>query len=115
MFTPEATIGPFYPGVFALNSIPCDLSTVAPILAHRPQGESIRLSGRFIDSNGAPVPSLIVEVWQANAHGKYRHPLDRSERPLDPQFDGFARVRTNDDGIYELKTIKPGAHPIREG
>ena len=114
MFTPEATLGPFYPGVFALNSMPQDLSSVAPVLAHRPQGQPIRLSGKFIDSNGAPVPSLIVEVWQANAHGRYRHPLDRSERPLDPQFDGFARIRTSDDGTYEIQTIKPGAHPTRQ-
>ena len=115
MFTPEGTLGPFYPGVFALDSMPTDLSTVAPILAHRPQGTPIRLSGRFIDSNGAPVPSLIIEVWQANAQGRYRHPLDTSNRPLDPQFDGFARLRTRNDGTYELRTIKPGAHPVREG
>ena len=115
MFTPEATIGPFYPGVFALESMPRDLSAVAPILEHKPQGQPIRLSGRFFDSNGAPVPSLIVEVWQANAYGRYRHPSDRSDRPLDPQFDGFARIRTTDDGFYELRTIKPGAHPVSEG
>jgi protocatechuate 3,4-dioxygenase alpha subunit len=115
MFTPEATLGPFYPGVFALDSMTRDLSAVAPILAHRPQGQAIRLTGRFFDANRAVVPSLIVEVWQSNAHGRYRHPLDQSDRPLDPQFDGFARIRTNDDGAYELRTIKPGAHPVREG
>jgi len=114
-FTPEGTLGPFYPGVFALQSMPGDLATVAPILAHRPYGQPIRISGRFIDSNGSPVPSLIVEVWQANAHGRYRHALDRSERPLDPQFDGFARIRTDDEGRYDVRTIKPGAHPVKEG
>ncbi len=88
---------------------------VAPVLAHRPQGQPIRLSGRFIDSDGLPIPSLIVEVWQANAHGRYRHPLDQSDRPLDPQFDGFARIRTTDDGLYVLRTIKPGAHPVHKG
>src|SRR5215471_19096217 len=105
MFTPEATIGPFYPGVFAFESMPRDLSVVAPILAHRPQGKPIRLSGRFFDSNAAPVPSLIIEVWQANSYGRYRHPLDESDRLLDPQFDGFARIRTTDNGFYELNTI----------
>src|SRR5580704_15191260 len=114
MFTPEGTLGPFYPGVFALAEMPRDLSTVAPILAHRPQGEPIRLSGRFFDSNGAPVPSLIIEFWQANAQGRYRHPQDQSARPLDPQFDGFARVRTNDDGRFTFPTIKPGPHPVGE-
>jgi protocatechuate 3,4-dioxygenase, alpha subunit len=115
MFTPEGTLGPFYPGVFALEEMSRDLSMVAPILAHRPQGQPIRLSGRFFDSNGAPVPSLIVEFWQANTHGRYRHPLDQSARPLDPQFDGFARIRTDDDGGFTFSTIKPGAHPVREG
>jgi protocatechuate 3,4-dioxygenase beta subunit len=115
MFTPEGTLGPFYPGMFALKSMPSDLSVIAPILAHRPEGVPIHLSGRFTDFNGAPVPSLIVEIWQANAHGRYRHPADHSDRPLDPQFDGFARIRTNDDGFYEFHTIKPGPHPIREG
>jgi len=112
MFTPEATLGPFYPGVFALQSLPSDLSIVAPVLQHRPQGQVIRLSGRFIDANGAPVPSLIVEIWQANSYGRYRHPLDCSEAPLDPQFDGFARIRTGDDGVYQFRTIKPGSHPL---
>src|SRR4051812_37978915 len=113
MFTPEATLGPFYPGVFAFGEMPADLSIVNPILQHRPQGQPIRLSGRFTDANGQPVPSLIIEFWQANAYGRYRHPLDESARLLDPQFDGFARVRTADDGAYVFKTIKPGAHDRR--
>ncbi len=113
IFTPEATLGPFYPGVFALEQMPHDLSRVTPILAHRPQGRPIRVSGRFLDALGMPVPSLIVEFWQANAHGRYRHPLDQSGRPLDPQFDGFARVRTDDDGAYTFATIMPGARGAR--
>jgi len=113
MYTPEGTLGPFYPGVFALTSMPQNLAVVAPILAHRPQGKVIRVFGRFLDSTCAPVPSLIVEVWQANAHGRYRHPLDQSDRPLDPQFDGFARIRTTDEGQYNLVTVKPGARSPR--
>ena len=110
-FTPEATIGPFYPGAF-LTHMPQDLWTVAPLVAHRPAGQPIAFVARFIDSLRRPVPSLVVEFWQANAHGRYRHPLDQSAAPLDPQFDGFARVRTADDGTLRLATIKPGAHPI---
>jgi protocatechuate 3,4-dioxygenase beta subunit len=64
---------------------------------------------------GQPVPSLVVEFWQANAHGRYRHPADRSAAPLDPQFDGFARLRTADDGVMRFTTIKPGAHPVFNG
>jgi protocatechuate 3,4-dioxygenase alpha subunit len=111
VFTPEATIGPFYPGAF-LTRTPQDLWTVAPLAAHRPEGQPIVLSLRFIDALKQPVPSLIVEFWQANAHGRYRHPLDRSATPLDPQFDGFARLRTADDGTMRLCTIKPGAHAV---
>lgn len=113
-FTPEATLGPFYPGVF-VDSMPQDLSAVAPLLAHRPRGEPVALVARFLDALGDPVPSLIVEFWQANADGRYRHPQDRSPRPLDPQFDGFARLRTSDDGTLCFQTIKPGPHPVREG
>src|SRR5262245_32367592 len=114
-FTPEGTLGPFYPGVFAFSGLPHNLNEIAPILAHRPAGHPIRVFGRFLDSNRVGVPSLIVEIWQANAHGRYRHPLDQSDRTLDPQFDGFARVRTSDDGSYSFSTIKPGAHPLRDG
>src|SRR5262245_10239930 len=113
-FTPEGTLGPFYPGVFAITEMPRNLSEIAPILAHRPAGQPIRVFGRFIDANGIGVPSLIVEVWQANAYGRYRHPLDQSDRTLDPQFVGFARIRTADDGSFSFSTIKPGAHPLRD-
>lgn len=112
--TPEATIGPFFPGAF-LADAPHDLWTVAPLVAHRPAGQPIVFAARFLDALKRPVPSLLVECWQANAHGRYRHPLDRSDRPLDPQFDGFARLRTDDEGTVRLRTIKPGSHPVRPG
>lgn len=108
-FTPEATIGPFYPGAFL--DLPQDLWNVAPLVAHHPDGQPIVFTARFLDALQRPVPSLVVEFWQANAHGRYRHPLDHSDRPLDPQFDGFARLRTGDDGTLRFHTIKPGAHP----
>jgi len=111
-FTPEATVGPFYPGAF-LTDTPQDLWTVAPLVAHRPQGQPIVVVARFLDAVNRPVPSLVVEFWQANAHGRYRHPLDRSTAPLDPQFDGFARLRTGDDGTVRFNTIKPGAHAVQ--
>lgn len=113
-FTPEATVGPFYPGAF-LTHAPQDLWTVVPLVAHHPQGQPIVVEARFLDALRQPVPSLVVECWQANAHGRYRHPLDRSESPLDPQFDGFARLRTGDAGTVRLHTIKPGAHPVAQG
>ena len=108
-FTPEGTIGPFYPGVFVAQ-MPHDLTTVAPLQSHRPAGTPIQLRLRFLDAASLPVRSVIVECWQANADGRYRHPADRSGRALDPHFDGFARLRTGDDGICVLCTVKPGAH-----
>lgn len=113
-FTAEATIGPFYPGIF-VASMPQRLDAVAPVLTHHPQGQPIELTARFTDSNGMPVRRVIVEIWQANAHGRYRHPLDHSGRPLDPQFDGFARLNTDNDGTFVFPTIKPGAHSTPTG
>lgn len=109
--TPEATIGPFYPGVF-VDQFRSDLTRVAPLVVFRPQGQPITLTLRFSDAVRKPVPSVIVEIWQANAHGRYRHPRDSSGAPLDPQFDGFARLRTGDDGTCVLTTIKPGPHQV---
>jgi len=66
-----------------------------------------------IDENGRPVPSTLVEVWQANAAGRYRHQNDRHDAPLDPNFSGCGRVITDADGRYRFVTIRPGAYPWR--
>jgi protocatechuate 3,4-dioxygenase, beta subunit len=109
--TPEATIGPFYPGRLVAG-MPHDLWNVAPLVAHHPHGQSIVFVVRVFDALARPVPSVVIEFWQANAHGRYRHPADSSNAPLDPQFDGFARLRTDDEGTLRFATIKPGAHPV---
>jgi protocatechuate 3,4-dioxygenase beta subunit len=111
--TPEGTIGPFYPGVF-VTQMPQDLWAPSPLLAHRPDGQPIVCHMRVIDGLRRPVAGVLVECWQANAHGRYRHPLDRSSHPLDPQFDGFARLLTSDEGALRLCTIKPGPHRVSE-
>ena len=113
-FTPEGTIGPFYPGAF-VAAMPERIDRVHPLLSHRPQGQPILFRMSFIDSDGKPVRCVIVETWQANAHGRYRHPDDASEAPLDPSFDGFARLRTDEDGFCALATILPGAHAVASG
>src|SRR5262249_45980745 len=89
-----------------------DLWQVSPLVAHHPLGQPILLVARFLDALRQPVPSLIVEFWQANVHGRYRHPADTSGAPLDPQFDGFARLRTSDAAVLEFHTVKPGAHAV---
>jgi protocatechuate 3,4-dioxygenase beta subunit len=74
-------------------------------------GERIRVHGRVLDEHGRPVPQTLVEIWQANAGGRYRHIKDTYFAPLDPNFGGCGRTLTGDDGYYEFLTIRPGAYP----
>ncbi len=76
-----------------------------------PLGERITVRGRVLDEDGRPVRSTLVEIWQANAAGRYPHSGDRHPAPLDPNFTGVGRCVTADDGGYEFVTIKPGAYP----
>ena len=76
-----------------------------------PQGQRIIVHGRLLDSDGRPVPDTLVEVWQANAGGRYRHVVDNWPSPVDPNFSGLGRVLTDSQGRYEFITIKPGAYP----
>ncbi|HBL65160.1 MAG TPA: protocatechuate 3,4-dioxygenase subunit beta [Achromobacter sp.] len=74
-------------------------------------GERIIVSGRVLDENGRPVPDALIEIWQANAAGRYVHKADRHDAPLDPNFLGAGRCLTDADGRYRFLTIKPGAYP----
>jgi protocatechuate 3,4-dioxygenase, beta subunit len=76
-----------------------------------PLGERIIVSGRVLDDGGRPVPRTLIEVWQANAAGRYRHGRDSHPAPLDPNFTGAGRTLTDGDGNYRFVTIKPGAYP----
>ena len=76
-----------------------------------PIGERIFVGGRVTDSAGRPIRGQLVEIWQANAAGRYRHDVDRHPAPLDPNFTGAGRCLTGDDGSYRFLTIKPGAYP----
>jgi protocatechuate 3,4-dioxygenase beta subunit len=76
-----------------------------------PLGERITVSGRVLDEDGRPVAGALVEVWQANAAGRYRHDVDRHPAPLDPNFTGAGRVLTDGEGRYAFVTVKPGAYP----
>jgi protocatechuate 3,4-dioxygenase beta subunit len=78
-----------------------------------PIGQRIIVHGRVVDTDGRPVPSTLVEVWQANASGRYHHAVDTSPAPVDPNFTGVGRTLTDADGRYEFVTIKPGAYPWR--
>jgi protocatechuate 3,4-dioxygenase beta subunit len=76
-----------------------------------PLGERILVSGRVLDEDERPIRNALVEVWQANAAGRYRHVVDQHPAPLDPNFTGAGRCLTDDDGRYEFITVKPGAYP----
>jgi len=78
-----------------------------------PLGERIIVSGRVMDQAGRPIPHALVEVWQANAAGRYHHPVDQHDAPLDPNFTGCGRALTDAEGRYRFVTIKPGAYPWR--
>lgn len=76
-----------------------------------PLGERIIVTGRVADDNGRPLRNTLIEVWQANAGGRYFHQKDNHPAPLDPNFTGAGRVLTDDNGDYRFVTIKPGAYP----
>ena len=78
-----------------------------------PLGERIVVSGRLLDENSKPIANALVEMWQCNASGRYRHVVDDHDAPLDPNFTGWGRVLTDAHGNYRFLTIKPGAYPWR--
>lgn len=78
-----------------------------------PLGEKMVVAGRLTDEDGRPVRRSLVEIWQANASGRYVHPADQHEAPLDPNFFGGGRTFTDDDGWYRFVTVKPGSYPWR--
>ena len=76
-----------------------------------PLGEKIVVTGRVVDEDGKPVRNSLLEVWQCNAAGRYRHKKDQHDAPLDPNFNGWGKMMTDDDGRYRFVTIKPGPYP----
>ncbi|MFC6015858.1 protocatechuate 3,4-dioxygenase subunit beta [Plantactinospora solaniradicis] len=81
--------------------------------AGEPLGQRIIVHGRVLDGNGRPVPNTLVEIWQPNAAGRYRHANDNWPAPLDPNFTGVGRAMTDGDGRYRFVTVQPGAYPWR--
>lgn len=111
--TPEQILGPFYPVAKPVNG-GNDL-TMLPGRAGRAQGQVLHVMGRVLDAKGQPVAGARLEVWQANARGRYRHPGDTNPEPLDPNFDGYATLVSDASGRYGFKTIKPGSYPAAPG
>ena len=106
--TASQTIGPFL-------HIGLDWLVTDNLAGPGVTGERIAVEGRVVDGDGKPVADAVIEIWQANAHGRYAHPDDTQDKPLEPGFNGFGRVATDDDGSFRFTTIKPGRVPAPNG
>ncbi|MBS0393238.1 MAG: protocatechuate 3,4-dioxygenase [Proteobacteria bacterium] len=111
--TPQETLGPYYP-VRVPAAHEFDLTHV-PNGAGRAAGQIIEISGRVLGVNGAPIPDVKIELWQANAAGRYSNPVDKNPAALDPNFVGVALLTSSVDGSYRVRTIKPGPYPDPAG
>jgi protocatechuate 3,4-dioxygenase beta subunit len=108
--TPEQVAGPFHP-IDEQSDTDLDL-TVIKGHARPATGEMILVRGKVFDAKGHPLEDVLVDVWQANHFGRYRHPEDKNTAPLDPDFQGWGLVRTDPEGRYGIKTIMPGPYPL---
>ena len=107
--TPSQTVGPFF-----------HLGLARPgenvLVGEDTEGERICIEGRVLDGDREPIDDALVEIWQTNAHGRYRHPEDRrSDLPLDDGLTGFGRCATDHQGAYRFETIRPGPVPDAQG
>lgn len=106
--TAESPLGPFYP-LHPLAENDADLTRLAGH-ANRARGTAIELTGRVRDTRGNPIAGAQMDLWQANAAGRYMHELDPATAPLDPDFQGYARLTTGPDGAYRIVTVKPAGY-----
>jgi protocatechuate 3,4-dioxygenase beta subunit len=106
--TISETTGPrFTPALFP------EIGDLTKQAAGAPLGERIIVAGRVTDEDGRPIPATMIEIWQANAAGRYAHPRDTHDAPADPNFPGEGRIFTDAEGNYRFVSIKPGAYPWR--
>ena len=105
--TGSQTVGPFFSPALLREGSRLNVLT-------RPEtvGERIRITGRILDGDGLPLPDALVEIWQANAHGRYNHPTDQGPAPLDASFMGYGRSGTDENDSYWFETVKPGSVPF---
>lgn len=118
--TPSQTAGPFVHIGLAPRQVGIEVYEYAVsnvLVGPETQGERIRIEGRVLDGIGAPCRDVLVELWQANAQGRYDHPADRQEgKAVDPHFRGFGRSGTDfATGVYSFETVKPGPVAARTG
>jgi protocatechuate 3,4-dioxygenase alpha subunit len=106
--TPSQTVGPYL-------HIGLDWLTTSNLVTPDTEGQHIVVQGRLLDADEQPIPDGMIEIWQANAHGKYAHPDDHQAQPLTKNFMGFGRMSTDEQGGFRFSTIKPGAVPHHDG
>ena len=108
--TPSTILGPFYPLIKPRDS-DSDLTRIAGKRV-RARGQVIDIAGRVLNQRGTPVRGARVELWQANAMGRYTHPSDPNPAPLDPGFEGYGVQVTDREGRFRFTTVKPGPYPF---
>lgn len=110
MPTPAQTPGPYYP-----RSLPAERDNdLVQVARNSPAlGSIAQVNGAVLDTAGRPLSGVLLEIWQCDANGRYRHPADTGERAPDPGFQGYGQFITGDDGVYRFRTIRPVAYPGR--
>jgi protocatechuate 3,4-dioxygenase alpha subunit len=106
--SPSQTVGPYFAQGLLREG---DKVFSNVLVSEKTEGERIRIEGCVTDGEGQPIEDAMIEIWQANSHGRYNHPLDEQDKPLDPEFMGHGRAATDTSGNYWFETIKPGAVP----
>ncbi len=106
--SPSQTVGPYFAQGLLREG---DQVFTNVLVSGNTEGERIRIEGCVFDAEGRPIEDAMIEIWQANSHGRYDHPLDEQDKPLDPEFRGHGRTSTDIKGNYRFDTIKPGAVP----
>ena len=106
--TTSQTVGPYFR--IGLTWLFSDVLTGPDV-----SGQRIEIAGKVLDADGQPVTDAMIEVWQANSHGKYAHPDDWQDRPVEAGFTGFGRTPTTEDGSFRFTTVKPGRVPGPDG
>lgn len=112
--TPGTVMGPFYPLMNRPRRAGADLGCL-PGRRARARGRLLYVAGRLVDVSGKPIAGAGVEIWQANAEGRYNHPSDGNSAPLDRNFAGYGVLRTGADGEFCFKTIFPSGYPVVRG
>ena len=106
--SPSQTVGPY----FAQGLLREGDDVFTNVLAtEKTEGERIRIQGCVLDAGQSPIEDAMIEIWQANSHGRYHHPLDEQDKPIDPEFTGHGRASTDMKGNFWFETIKPGMVP----